>query len=89
VPYISATPKPPYYAVILTSINAPVDHTEHTALSARLLERAKTFSGFLGIEGSQSPVGERPHASSREGQRTRTVVLALDDSRLQGRARVR
>ena len=39
MPYISATPKPPYYAVIFTSINAPVDHAEHTAMSARLVER--------------------------------------------------
>ena len=34
MPYIASTPKPPYYAVIFTSVNAPVDHTEHAALSA-------------------------------------------------------
>jgi heme-degrading monooxygenase HmoA len=27
--FISKTPRPPYYAVIFTSINADVDHTEH------------------------------------------------------------
>ena len=57
VPYIAATPKPPYYAVIFTSVNAPVDHAEHTALSARLVEHAKTFPGFLGIEGSRNTDG--------------------------------
>jgi len=57
VPYIAATPKPPYYAVIFTSINAPADHAEHTALSARLVEHAKTFPGFLGIEGSRNGDG--------------------------------
>jgi heme-degrading monooxygenase HmoA len=57
VPYIAATPKPPYYAVIFTSVNAPVDHAEHTALSAKLVEHAKTFSGFLGIEGSRNSDG--------------------------------
>lgn len=57
MPYISKTPKPPYYAVIFTSINAPVDHTEHVALSARLVEHAQSFPGFLGIEGSRNTDG--------------------------------
>ncbi len=29
MPFISRTPKPPYSAVIFTSINADVGHTEH------------------------------------------------------------
>lgn len=57
MPYISKTPKPPYYAVIFTSINAPVDHTEHAALSARLVEHAQSFAGYLGIEGSRNTDG--------------------------------
>jgi hypothetical protein len=32
MPYIAKTPKPPYYAVVSTSINAAVDHTEHTEM---------------------------------------------------------
>jgi heme-degrading monooxygenase HmoA len=55
--YIAKTPKPPYYAVIFTSINTPGDHTEHLALSAKLAERAKTFAGYLGIEGSRNTDG--------------------------------
>jgi hypothetical protein len=30
--YIAKTPKPPHYAVVFTSINADVDHTEHMAM---------------------------------------------------------
>lgn len=57
MPYICKTPKPPYYAVIFTSINADVDHTEHSALSARLAERAKMYDGYLGIEPARSVDG--------------------------------
>ena len=38
--FISKTPKPPYYAVIFTSINADVDHAEHVAMSRRMVELA-------------------------------------------------
>ena len=58
MPYISATPKPPYYAVIFTSMNnMAVDHAEHTAMSARLVDHAKSFAGYLGIEGSRNADG--------------------------------
>lgn len=50
MPYISKTPKPPYYAVVFTSINANVDHTEHVEMYARLVQRASTYEGYLGIE---------------------------------------
>jgi heme-degrading monooxygenase HmoA len=49
MPYISRTPKPPYYAVVFTSINANVDHTEHVEMYARLVQLASTYEGFLGI----------------------------------------
>jgi hypothetical protein len=39
--YITKTPKPPYYAVVFTSINADVDHTEHTAMYKRMVEIAR------------------------------------------------
>jgi heme-degrading monooxygenase HmoA len=57
MPYISTTPAPPYYAVVFTSVNADVDHTEHLALSARLVERAATYEGFLGIEAARNADG--------------------------------
>ncbi len=55
--YISQTPKPPYYAVIFTSINADVDHTEHTELYGRMVELAESYDGYLGIEPSRNPDG--------------------------------
>ena len=33
MPFIARTPEPPYYAVVFTSINADVDHAEHTMMS--------------------------------------------------------
>jgi len=57
MPYISATPKPPYYAVVFTSINADVDHTEHVEMYGRLVKRAATYEGYLGIEGARNPDG--------------------------------
>jgi heme-degrading monooxygenase HmoA len=50
MPFISRTPKPPYYAVVFTSINADVDHTGHTEMYHRMVERAQSHAGFLGIE---------------------------------------
>lgn len=57
MPYISSTPQPPYYAVIFTSINAPVDHTEHVEMYGRLVRHAQTFAGYLGIEGARNGDG--------------------------------
>ena len=51
MPFVANTPKPPYYVVVFTSINAPgVDHTEHVAMSHRLVEIAETYDGYIGIE---------------------------------------
>jgi heme-degrading monooxygenase HmoA len=57
MPFISRTPKPPYYAVVFTSINAEVDHTEHTEMYQRMVERAQGYAGFLGIEPARNPDG--------------------------------
>ena len=57
MPFMSKTPKPPYYAVVFTSINADVDHTEHVAMSARMLELASKYDGFFGIELSRNNDG--------------------------------
>jgi hypothetical protein len=50
MPFISRTPRPPYYAVIFTSINADIDHAGHVAMSQRMVELATGYEGFLGIE---------------------------------------
>jgi heme-degrading monooxygenase HmoA len=57
MPFIAKTPAPPYYAVIFTSINADVDHTEHTAMYHRMVALAATYAGFLGIEPARSADG--------------------------------
>jgi heme-degrading monooxygenase HmoA len=57
MPFISKTPQPPYYAVVFTSINGDVDHTEHTAMFHRLLERTASHPGYLGIEPARNPDG--------------------------------
>ena len=46
-----------YYAVVFTSINAEVDHTEHTEMYGRLVQRAATYEGYLGIEGARNSDG--------------------------------
>jgi hypothetical protein len=57
MPFIAHTPEPPYYAVIFTSINAEVDHDEHTQTYRRLLEVAAGYPGFLGIEPARNVDG--------------------------------
>ena len=58
MPFVANTPKPPYYVVVFTSINAPeVDHTEHVAMSHRLVEIAETYDGYLGIEAARNSDG--------------------------------
>lgn len=57
MPFISRTPKPPYYAVVFTSINADVDHAEHVAMSQRMVALAATYDGFLGIEPARNSDG--------------------------------
>jgi heme-degrading monooxygenase HmoA len=57
MPFIAKTPKPPYYAVIFTSINADVDHAEHTEMYHRMVELAATYDGFLGIEPARNTDG--------------------------------
>lgn len=57
MPFISKTPKPPYYAVIFTSINADVDHAERTEMYHRMVELAATYDGFLGIEPARNTDG--------------------------------
>ena len=57
MPFISKTPKPPYYAVIFTSVNADVDHAEHSEMYHRMVALAATYDGFLGIEPARNTDG--------------------------------
>src|SRR3984893_18333617 len=55
--YIAKTPRPTYYAVVFTSINADVDHTEHTEIYKRMVEIAESYEGYIGIEPARNPAG--------------------------------
>lgn len=53
---IAATPAPPYYAVIFTSLRTPGDHGyEHTA--ERMVQLAAAQPGFLGVESAREDLG--------------------------------
>ncbi|GMA62019.1 antibiotic biosynthesis monooxygenase [Alicyclobacillus fastidiosus] len=53
---ISSTPKPPYYAVILTVIPSEDDAGYHE-MAENMIQLAKTEEGFLGVESAESDLG--------------------------------
>lgn len=53
---IAATPDPPYYAVIFTSLRTKEDDG-YGAMAAAMIERAARQPGFLGIESAREGVG--------------------------------
>ena len=53
---ISNTPKPPYYAVIFTSLRTEVDNG-YSKMADRMVELAEQQKGFLGIESAREEVG--------------------------------
>jgi len=53
---LSNTPKPPYYAVIFTSIRTAGDNG-YAAMANRMVELAAQQDGFLGIESAREDVG--------------------------------
>jgi heme-degrading monooxygenase HmoA len=53
---IAATPRPPYYAVIFTSLRTPGDNG-YGAMAERMVELARAMPGFLGIESAREDLG--------------------------------
>ena len=53
---ISSTPKPPYYAVIFTSLRTDGDNG-YSEVAERMLELAKQQKGFLGVESAREELG--------------------------------
>lgn len=47
---LAKTPKPPYYAVIFTSIHTLEEKEEYDTASARMFELVQNMPGFLGVE---------------------------------------
>jgi len=53
---IANTPKPPYYAVIFTSVMSE-DVKDYENMSNKMIELAQKQEGFLGIESARNEVG--------------------------------
>ena len=53
---IANTPKPPYYAVIFTSLRTGVDNG-YADTAKRMAELADQQPGFLGVESARNEVG--------------------------------
>ena len=53
---ISQTPKPPYYAVIFTSIKS-ADQENYAEMSAQMEKMVKFQTGYLGHESASSGIG--------------------------------
>jgi heme-degrading monooxygenase HmoA len=53
---ISITPKPPYYAVIFTSLRTPGDNG-YGEMAGRMIELAGQQEGFLGVESAREGLG--------------------------------
>jgi heme-degrading monooxygenase HmoA len=56
VTILANTPKPPYYAVIFTSIRIP-EAKGYDETANRMVELATKQSGFLGIESAREEIG--------------------------------
>jgi len=53
---IADTPRPPYYAVIFTSLRTAGDKG-YGAMAERMLDLAAEQEGFLGVEGAREGLG--------------------------------
>ncbi|WCN10876.1 antibiotic biosynthesis monooxygenase family protein [Marinomonas mediterranea] len=53
---IANTPKPPYYAVIFTSLRTE-EESGYGQMADRMLELASKQTGFLGVESAREEVG--------------------------------
>lgn len=53
---IAKTPKPPYYAVIFTSVRTETDEG-YNAMSEKMVELAQKQTGFLGWDSARNEIG--------------------------------
>jgi heme-degrading monooxygenase HmoA len=56
-PLLAATPQPPYYAVIFTSVRTPADAAGYAVTADRMVELARQQPGFLGVESARGGDG--------------------------------
>ncbi len=53
---IANTPKPPYYAVIFSSLRTPADDG-YGEMAEKMVELASQHEGFLGVESARNELG--------------------------------
>jgi heme-degrading monooxygenase HmoA len=53
---VALTPKPPYYAVIFTSVRTPNDF-DYSKMAEKMVELVKDQKGFLGMESVREELG--------------------------------
>jgi heme-degrading monooxygenase HmoA len=53
----AATPAPPYFAAIFTSLRAPSGDADYGAMAARMAELASSMPGYLGVESVRGAEG--------------------------------
>lgn len=54
---IARTPKPPYYAVIFTSLRTDQDHAAYGAMADKMEALAAQQPGYLGVESARDGLG--------------------------------
>ena len=54
---IAKTPRPPYYAVIFTSLRTEGGDNAYAETADRMVELAATMPGFLGVESARNDIG--------------------------------
>jgi heme-degrading monooxygenase HmoA len=81
----AATPEPPYYAVIFTSVRTGGDHG-YTATADAMLELAREQPGFLGYETAREELGiSVSYWSDLESIRLWKSNLAHREAQMRGR----
>jgi heme-degrading monooxygenase HmoA len=53
---IAKTPKPPYYAVVFTSMRTE-DDLEYSEMADKMIDLAEKQEGFLGVESARNDLG--------------------------------
>jgi heme-degrading monooxygenase HmoA len=54
---VARTPRPPYYAVVFTSVRSTLDDAEYAETAERMVELAAQQPGFLGVESARDGQG--------------------------------
>ena len=54
---LAGTPRPPYFAVIFTSVRTPDDADGYGLMAERMVELASAQPGFLGVESARGADG--------------------------------